>query len=194
MKNHWHKTNIEPPNQIASIPVPIVADGAIATVALGEGRLIPLLILNTSNRQDIENMISAQVQLPPGNVKSYWARPYELDDTISLILEFSKPSEVFIILYFKIESQGILIEQTLQAKALYLQAGRLGDRASATIDKPRMLVEIQQQGFEKEWIKIWPKEIAKMLRKRGLTKKQSKVAAETAIQQCKVLSEFRMRP
>lgn len=193
MKNRWHKANIVPPNQITGKPVPIVADGAIATVALGEGRLIPLLILNASNRPDIEDMINAQMQLPPGDVKSQWARPYELNDTVSLILQFLRPSEVLIILNFKIVDQGILIEQTLKAKALYLQAGLPGDRFSSTINTPRMLVEIPDLKFEKEWKKIWPKEIAKMLRKQGLRRKEAKIAAETAIQKMQI-SDFRMRP
>ena len=40
-------------------PVPIVADGMIATAVMGEGRNIPLLILNTSCRPDIETMVQA---------------------------------------------------------------------------------------------------------------------------------------
>ena len=41
-------------------PVPVVANGSIATVAVGDGRMIPLLILDTSKRPDIEDMVKAQ--------------------------------------------------------------------------------------------------------------------------------------
>ena len=40
-------------------PVPVVADGSIATVAVGDMRMIPLLILDTSKRPDIEDMVKA---------------------------------------------------------------------------------------------------------------------------------------
>lgn len=174
-------------------PVPIAADAAISTVIFGEGRLIPLLILNTSNRPDIEDMIKAQVHLPPGDVESQWGRLLEMESTVSLILKFTRPSEVFVLLCFNVSKQGILIETILKSKALYLQAGRPGDRFITTIDTPRMLIEVPDMDFQKEWNKIWPKEIAKTLRSDGLKRKEAKLAAEKIIKEMQKVSGFHMR-
>jgi hypothetical protein len=193
-KNGWKIAKIIAPNRESGKPVPIVADAAVATVIFGEGRLIPLLILNTLNRPDIENMIKAQVQLPAGEVKSQWARLFsETESTVSLILEFLRPSEIFVLLCFDIANQGILIETILKSKALYLQAGRPGDRLSTTMNTPRMLIEVPDMGFQKEWEKIWPKEVAKKLRGQGLKRKEAKLAADTIIQEMQKVSKFRMR-
>ena len=47
--------------------VPIVGDAAIATVGVGHGRLIPLII-DTTSRPDLAEVIKAQVHLPEGDV------------------------------------------------------------------------------------------------------------------------------
>lgn len=193
MKNHWHKVKTILPNQVDGEPVPIVADGAIATVALGEGRLIPLLILDTSKRPDIEDMVKAHKYLPPGDVKSLWGRIPKSESPVSLILQFQRPSEVLIILEFNITNQGLLIEQILKAKALYLQPGRPGDRPSITMDKPKIIVEVPDSGFQKEWKKIWLKELTKMFRTKGLRRVEAKLAAETAIHEIQTISNFQIR-
>lgn len=46
----------------------IVGDAAIATVKVGHGRLIPLIIVDTTNRPDISEVIVMQGHLPAGDV------------------------------------------------------------------------------------------------------------------------------
>ena len=193
MKNRWHKVEVVLPNQVSGEPVPIVADGVIATVVLGEGRIIPLLILDTSKRPDIEDMVKAHKILPPGDVKIQWGRIRKLENTVSLILQFQRPSEILIILDFNVTNQGILVEQILKAKSLYLQPGRTGDRLSTTMDKPKIIVEVPDSGFQKEWKKIWLKELTKMFRTKGLRRVEAKLAAETAIHEIQTISNFQIR-
>ena len=193
MKKGWHKAYIPFPNRSNGEPVPIVWDGAISTRVLGEGKLIPVLILNTSNRPDIEDMIKAQNSLPPGDVEIRWGRLHHSKSKIALILKFIRPSNVLIILEFNAADQGILIEQILRTKALYLQPGRKGDRLDPTIETPRILIEIPDLGFGKEWERVWPKEVAKKLKKRGLKRQDAKRAAKEVISQIQEFSEFRLR-
>lgn len=193
MKNRWHKVEVVLSNQVSSEPVPVVADGAIATVVLGEGRLIPLLILDTSKRPDIEDMVMAHKILPPGDVKIQWGCIRKLENTVLLILQFQRPSEISIILDFNVTNQGILVEQILKAKSLYLQPGRAGDRLSTTMDKPKIIVEVPDSGFQKEWKKIWLKELTKMFRTKGLRRGEAKLAAETAIHEIQTISNFQIR-
>lgn len=193
MKNRWHKSEVVLPNQVSGEPVPIVADGAIATVVLGEGRLIPLLILGASKRPDIDEMVKAHKILPPGDVKIKWGRIRKLENTVSLILQFLRPSGILIILDFNVTNQGILVEQILKAKSVYLQPGRTGDRLSTTMDKPKIIVEIPDLGFQKEWKKIWLKELTKIFRTKGLRQVEAKLAAETAIHEIQTISNFKIR-
>lgn len=190
MKNHWHRGEVI---QVAGEPVPIVADGAIATVVLGEGRLIPLLILDTSKRPDIEDMVKAHGYLPSGDVKSLWGRIPKSESPVSLILQFQRPSEVLIILEFNVTNQGLLIEQILKAKALYLQPGRPGDRPSITMDKPKITVEVPDLGFQEEWKKIWHKTVVKMFKKKGLRRREANLAADTVINKMQAIHDFRIR-
>ena len=54
------------------IAVPIAGDGAIATGGIGYGRLIPLLILDTTNRPDLNEAIRIQSSVPSGDVEVSW--------------------------------------------------------------------------------------------------------------------------
>src|ERR1700730_420478 len=52
----------------------IVADGAIAHSGVGEGRLIPLVILDTSSRPDLEEYIRVHQYAGAGDVKCQWGQ------------------------------------------------------------------------------------------------------------------------
>lgn len=193
MKNKWHRTDIALPNLESAKPVPIVGDGAIATVILGEGRMIPVVIIDTSQRSDVEDLVKAQKQQTPGDVQSQWARLSHSKRYIALLLTFKRPSNILLILEFDIVKQGILIEFILTTKALYIQPGRNGDRLSSTLDNERILVEVPELGFREEWRKIWHKELEKHFRKEGLKRGEAREAAKTVMSQLYEISIFRMR-
>ena len=86
-------------------PVPIVADASIASMAVGDGRIISLLILDTSKRPDIEDMVKAQNHMrSQGDLTASWGRPDTFFDTgtVILILTFEKPSRCLILHQFDI--------------------------------------------------------------------------------------------
>ncbi len=193
MKNRWHKADIALPSLESAKPVPIVGDGAIATVTLGEGRMIPVLIIDTSERPDVEDLIKAQEQQPQGDVQSQWGRLSRSKSHVSLVLVFQRPSNVLLILEFDAVRQGILIESILTSKALYIQPGRMGDRLSSTLDNSRILVEVPERGFWQEWRNIWHRKLEKYFRKEGLKRSDAREAARTAISQVREICEFRVR-
>ncbi len=98
-----------------------------------------------------------------------------------------------VVLEFDVTEQGILVDTILTAKALYLQPGRKGDRFSMTIDSPRILVEVPERGFKAEWDKLWPKALAKKLKKMGLKRLDAKKGASTAISLMREMEGLRMR-
>jgi hypothetical protein len=121
--------------------VPIVGDAAIATVGVGHGRLIPLIIIDTTNRPDLTEAIEAQVHLPAGDVVVQWGSLPKRHDHIALLLKFQRPTERAAVIEFEIVKQGILVEHILQSNGLYIQAGKVGDRLKHDLNRPKCLSE-----------------------------------------------------
>jgi hypothetical protein len=178
-------------------PVPIAADAGIATVAVGDGRMIPLLILDTSERPDIDDMVKAHHHMKgQGDVKAGWGRPDTFFDTgvVSLILTFEKPSHCVILLRFDIGKYGGLVDQIIRSQGLYIQPGRPGDRLSTTFDNPRILAEVPSREFQPEWDRMLRKAMRKRIqREHGLSRSEAKLATEKFIDEWRNLSSKRIR-
>lgn len=191
--SEWKKTAIELSNPAEKEPVPIVWDAVVASRGLAEGRMIPLLIIDTSQRPDIEDMVRAHEHFGPGDATSTWALPSRFDKSrIGLVLSITKPSRCIIILEFDVASQGGVVDQIVHAQGVYLQPGRLGDRLASTIDKDRLLVEVPSTEFHKDWDKIFRKALNKEFRKRGLARSKAKQAAEDFMKEWRRFGSIRM--
>lgn len=174
------------------VPVRIVTDAAIATGGVGEGRLVPVLIVDGEQRPDITEMIRIHKELLTGDFSALWAKLRNREGKIALVLKFIRPAELNIILEFDIEKQGGIVDTIIGARAFYLQAGKEGDRLMKTMDHPRILVEIGDLEFDKEWDKMLRKHMAKRLRKEGLRRSEAKRAVEGFLQEWRQMSGFRM--
>jgi hypothetical protein len=170
------------------IPVRIVGDAAIAQHGLGEGKLIPLLILDTRNRPDIDELIRVHEHLPPGDVLSQWAQVENRTGTISLILQFQRPSKVTIIVEFDIVQQGVLVDQILRARTVFLQAGRPGDRFITNPDAQKISAGIAEGGFSGLWDSMWHKHLTTDMRASGLKRSEAKRAARQVIDELRSFS------
>ena len=173
-------------------PVRIVADAAIATRNLGEGRLIPLVILDTAERPDIEELIRIHEYITPGDVEIQWAKLKNSEGTVELILSFKRPSELIVVIDFDIVKQGILVDQILTSKGLYIQAGRDGDRFKTKPDAKKIIIEIPDTGFLKTWDQLFHSNIVKDMRKNGLGRQQAKNAATMFINELRKFGKLRM--
>ena len=162
----------------------------MATRGLGEGRSIPLLIIDAEERPDLFTLVNAHETNPPGDMTCRWGT---LDkDTVILLIKFLRPIEIEILLTFNIEKYGGLIDTILTSKAFYLQPGKDGDRLSNTIDNPRIIVEIPETGFKQIWDDIYFKQLRKSFRQKGLNRQQSKKAAKNMIHEFRKITGFRM--
>jgi hypothetical protein len=173
-------------------PVRIVADAAIATRNLGEGRLIPLVILDTAERPDIEELIRIHEYITPGDVEIQWAKLKNSEGTVALILSFKRPSELIVVIDFDIVKLGILVDQILTSKGLYIQAGRDGDRFKTKPDAKKIIIEIPDTGFLKTWDQLFHSNIVKDMRKNGLGRQQAKNAATMFINELRKFGKLRM--
>ena len=179
------RTRVEIPLRHAgdAKPVPIVSDAMMATVAMGEGRMIPVLILDTTSRHDIDTMVLAHSEFGPGDATSIWPsdRFWFGAPSGRLVLRMTGPSECVVIVEFDVERQGILVSQILYAQGVYIQPGRPGDRLATTLNKPRVLVEVpRNREFRHRWERLFAKANFKRLRKKGLSRAEAKYAVKTA--------------
>lgn len=192
-KVYRHKVKFNINHEIEKIPVPIVSDAVIASRDIADGKLIPLIIIDTTNREDIEALIEAHRSLGPGDANSCWSRISKDKNLLSLILEFKKPSKCVLVLEFDIVKQGIIIDQIVTTKGLYIQYGRKGDRYATTVDHTRIFVEIPSPGFKEEWDKMFHKAIQKDGKKnKKLNRNEAKEYANDVIKELRKFGKMRM--
>lgn len=167
----------------------IVGDAAIARPDVGEGRLIPLVILDTANRPDLEEYIRIHEQVRSGDVNCQWGQLEGHKNTIALILSFVRPAELVAIIEFDLDrNHGVLVEQALAAKALYIQSGREGDRLKYTIDAPKVIAEVPDLGFLPHWDKIHFHHMMEKMRAHGLSRSEARRKARLVVDEIRKLA------
>lgn len=160
------------------VPVAIVGDGSIATVGVGEGRMVPLVILDTRERQDLAEFIRLHQFITAGDVAVSWNKFDRNPDVISLVLRFSKPSETVVIIPFDLrKSHAILVEQILASRGLYIQAGEPGDRLRHDPNRPKVIVEIPDLDFGADWEKMLKGYAVRTYRAKGMSRAEAVPAA-----------------
>src|SRR5713226_5528070 len=109
--------------------VPVVSDALLGTVAVSDGRMVPVLILDTTNRPDIDDLVRAHRIFESGDATSMLGFPSRWrHKTVCLGINFVRPQTCGIYLEFDIVSQGVIVDQVVQNELLYIQPGRPGDR------------------------------------------------------------------
>lgn len=173
--------------------VPIAGDAAIATAHMGHGRLIPLLILDTTERPDLTEVIRVNSHCAEGDVVVQWGELAEPSEHVALVLRLLRPIERTAIIQFDVMKHGVLVESILTAHMLYLQAGKPGDRFVHDLDKPKMFVEIPDTGFRPYWNKRYLACMTRRMRNEGLSRRDAKEVAKAFIVAFRKVFEFRMK-
>jgi len=193
-KKFFRRNYITLNSEIERIPIPIVSTAAVATVKRADGRLMPLLIVDTSRRPDIEDMIKAHRQSYPGDVDSRWSLSFKNKQAVHLWLIFKRPSRCIANLEFDVIKLGGVVDQIVSAEALLLQCGKEGDSLLGTVERDRIVVEVPSKSFRKEWDKILHKALEKDARRtKGLDKQKAKEYASGIVQEWRRFIEMRMR-
>lgn len=178
-------------------PVPIAGDGMVATAIQSYGLWIPVLILDTASRPDFETLVRAHGELGSGDAISGWSFKTRLGLGFAapkLVLNFTKPSQCVVMIEFDLEEQGILVDQILWAKGVYLQPGRPGDRLATTFDTPRILVEVTGNGtFAKRFRSARKKALFRRFRNRGMSRTDSKRAVRALLRKWESIFYQNMR-
>jgi hypothetical protein len=151
------------------------------------------VILETTARSDIEEYIRIHQHLGVGDVTCQWGQILGHDNTVALILTFVRPAELVAILEFELKrNHGILVEQILETNALYIQAGRDGDRLKDDLSLPKVVLEVPELGFRRYWDEIHIAHVTAQLRKRGLGRAEAKRKAALVIAEMRKIGATRL--
>ncbi len=190
MKRRYHTIRFASAREAR--PVEVVGDAAIAAGPIAEGRAVPLLILDTSDRPDLEELIRIHQEVNPGDVQTQWAQLRGKAGTVCLLVEFERPLELSVLLEFTIEAQGGLVDLILRSRGFYLQGGRKGDRLITTRRAPRILVEVPKSDFGPIWEQLLMKSVTATFRQRGLKRAAARQAARGFITEWRRVGNLRM--
>ena len=192
--SNWKRKVVNFRNAAESTPVQIVGDAAIRIPTVNSGIFIPLLIIDTTDRPDIEEYSRIhETYESPGDVVVTWGFGDDRQ-TLSLRLEIVRPLETTIVLIFDVYKRAALINLILESGALYLQPGRPGDRLSNDPNRSKVIIEIPDTGFKAHWVQQRKSIFTKRFKRAGLNRSQAAAAADNAIGTLSVLTMFPVKP
>ena len=168
--------------------IQIVRDGAIATPDIGDGRLIPVLILDCDSRRDLYDMVMAHQDTPPGDVTVTWGRKFFSKKSVYLFLEFKKPAITEAFIEFDIAKHGGTADLIINARAFYFQPKDSGARVIEGLDKQKILIEVPYGAKLNDWDSILTDHLVKRFRKQGATKKEAIAAAKDHLEGLRKMS------
>lgn len=157
----------------------IVSDGLWASRA-AEGKGVPVLVFDTTARPDLDAVISSHRHMPPGDVTFGWG--YSRDRThVLLRLHFERPVDATAVVLFEIETQGVLVDAILNARAFYFQGGTADTKFRDDLDAQRILVGVDPLELGAEWDELFRAQMARKYRRHGYPRKAARLMAETFI-------------
>lgn len=177
--------------------VDVLSDAAVGATHIANGRLIPLVILALDDRPDVRRLIDTQHELPPGDVISAWgvSRGARDPDGQFLLLKFLRPVPSQLAIRFDMRTRGSVIELALKSKAIWLQAGSVGDRAISTWGANKLLVELGAEIPIKKWRNKWHKALVRRYVSEGCPKAAALALADAYVKRYDELSSLKgLRP
>ena len=171
--------------------VPIVADGAISNAEIGDGRFIPVLVLNCAAHQNVRDAIYAHEDALPGDIDINWVWGRIQTSSVWLCFRWRRPVQIDFCLMFDTLKQGILVDGIIHARGVYLQPSESGASVTEGMDKGKILAEVPDTEFLDTWTYIYRKRLSKHGRKNGLSRSEAKQAAAGLIEQGREM--WRMR-
>jgi hypothetical protein len=158
--------------------VSVLRDASIGTVGISDGRLVAVVVVDTTSRPDIEDLVRMHEHLRMGDSTSVLGFPTRWKHkTVCLGINFTQPYSCGIYLEFDILSQGVVVDQIVRNEMLYIQPGRPGDGVIHDYEAPKILVELPFRNFAAVWDLAWRDALQRDFRKKGLSRRK---AGETA--------------
>ncbi|MGB4774419.1 MAG: hypothetical protein WBP45_04550 [Daejeonella sp.] len=152
---------------------PFIADGMMSVPKLGEGRLIPCVILEKNFSSEIAELCKIHEDTPPGDVETTWVRSFSFSKPkyVVLKIKFKNPIELTFGIIFNISKHYNLIDGIILSQTLNLEVGEIGDKVSDLKNKG-ILIEVQRTNFSSAWQPYLEYALKKKYRDKGVAKQQ----------------------
>lgn len=165
-----------------STPLKVLGDGAIAMPDIGDGRLIPVIIIDCDTRRDLYDLVMAHEESLPGDVSVTWFKKIFSKKSIYLLLRFIKPVETECVIEFDIGKYGGVVDLIINARAFYFQPKDSGLKVSTSLDKPKIIIEVPSETKLDDWDSMLTKHLVKKFLKQGASKKEAIAASKVHIE------------
>lgn len=152
------------------IVVQVANDAMIMNRDECDGKMLPVVILDTENHPNVDEFIKIHRTCAEGEVKYAWGMT-EDKKYINLYINSISPIETSFIIEFEASNKYALVDRIVETNLLILQSGKKGDRITFTWDKDRILLEIPDTGFEEYWSDLKKEIQRKHFLSKGIKKK-----------------------
>lgn len=161
--------------------VPIVGDGGIGDPRFGDGRIIPVLVIDCVEHRALYELIFLHEKTPPGDVLATWGRKIFNKKNVYLSLEFQQPVRTHVSFRFSLDRQAGLVDGIIRSRGVYLQPIESGRTVSEGLGKAKIVVEIPPTATFPEWPALHHRATVSAYRKNGATRKQANELAKQHI-------------
>lgn len=172
----------------------VVADGGMSAPSIGEGRLVPALIIDIKNDIEVSELIQLHKGTLPGDIQLVWSLPkgFFFPKSIYLNLEFIRPMNLKFGIEFTISNQFSLIDGIIQSRAFYLITGKSSDKVSQLINES-ILIEVPNLNFDKKWNDMLFLIVKKKYKNMGASRKEAEAFASNHIKSMRDIWNIRRR-
>lgn len=174
--------------------VPIIGDGGIGHPDYGDGRIIPVLIVDCAEHQQLYNLILIHEVTPPGDVVVNWGHRLLEMKNVYLTLEFSQPLKTKVVLRFSLKKQAGLVDGIIKSRGVYIQPLQSASRVVDGLNKPKILVEIPPTATFPSWERLHRKTVVQTYRRQGATRTEAAELADEHLMRVTELWSKRVRP
>jgi|SRR3989339_271047 len=151
-----------------------VEEGLISSENVGEGRMIPALVLDVGDNSDIKDLIKSHLSIDSGDASMCWIQDFYDRRFFILRIKFLKPMQIIFGIRFNIATDYSLIDGIIQSKGLYIKTGQKGDKISKSLDSDMILIEVPDTGVKRIWDEMLLNTLIKDFKKRKYSRKESK--------------------
>jgi hypothetical protein len=167
-------------HELETRPAKIVSEPERAYMR--DGKLIPLVVLDTNERPDIDLLFASYTPETAGDVAIQWGRrDGAAKGTVTLNIQFIVPVRQFLMLDFEIVRQGLVVDGILRTRELYLQGVRSGGDAATQVQSPRVRVVVPDTKFDGIWEELLIDELAQRSKALGATDQHARFLAQESI-------------
>ncbi len=167
------------------------AEGTVTSRDIANGKMIPIVIVDTENKKDIEEAIIIQGNTETGKITTAFSKTKD-ERYIGLTISFIEPVEKEFTIIFDADNYFGTIDLIIKSKLLYLQAGKKGDRVKNTLGNPKMLMTIYvDDDFKKEFLKILKSNFIKNMS--NMSKLQKEQAFNSFYSEWSKITDLRMK-